>query len=92
MEFVRRKFVKKAKMAKPLNFVTKKKPEVPGQLGRFGNGKLLYTYCCAQFMVRRDRFFAIDLKKIARLNHLVDGSIPDMCRRIGPSCRLLPEP
>ena len=56
-----------------------------GEGTSYGAANLLYTYCCAQFLVRRERFFALDPRKIARLSHLVDGSIPDMCKRIGPS-------
>lgn len=46
---------------------------------------LLSTYCCAQFLISRETLEAIPPARIERLNQIVDGSIPDLCERIGPS-------
>ncbi len=46
---------------------------------------LLNTYCCAQFLVSKSAIDAIPLDRVERLNRIVDGSIPDLCNRVGPS-------
>lgn len=45
----------------------------------------LSTYCCAQFAVSRQRILSRPLSDYARMLQLVDGTIPDLCERIGPS-------
>lgn len=50
---------------------------------------LLLTYCCSQFVVSRER-----LKQawtvLPKLRQLVDGSVPDLCDRVGPSYEQYP--
>ena len=45
----------------------------------------LYTYCCSQFAVSKRRIQQRTLEEYARMLQLVDGSVADVCERIGPS-------
>uniref|UniRef100_A0A7S2VFW7 Uncharacterized protein n=1 Tax=Zooxanthella nutricula TaxID=1333877 RepID=A0A7S2VFW7_9DINO len=53
-------------------------------MGRKQRGPLS-TYCCSQFAVSRDRILSRPREDYLRMLQLVDGSIPDMCIRIGPA-------
>lgn len=45
----------------------------------------LSTYCCSQFAVAKRRILSRPLSDYARMMQLVDGTIPDMCDRVGPA-------
>ncbi|CAJ1397137.1 unnamed protein product [Effrenium voratum] len=45
----------------------------------------LYTYCCSQFLVSKRRIMQRPLEQYLQMLQLVDGSVPDLCQRIGPS-------
>jgi len=45
----------------------------------------LSTYCCSQFAVSRERIISRPFEEYVRMLSLVDGTIPDLCERIGPS-------
>jgi len=45
----------------------------------------LSTYCCSQFAVSRERITSRPVEDYARMLQLVDGSIPDLCDRVGPA-------
>lgn len=45
----------------------------------------LSTYCCSQFAVSKRRILQRPLNDYLRMYSLVDGSVPDMCERIGPA-------
>eukprot|EP00933_Yihiella_yeosuensis_P008253 TRINITY_DN113602_c0_g1_i1.p1 TRINITY_DN113602_c0_g1~~TRINITY_DN113602_c0_g1_i1.p1 ORF type:complete len:356 (-),score=30.98 TRINITY_DN113602_c0_g1_i1:63-1130(-) len=47
--------------------------------------KPLSTYCCSQFAVSKRRIQSRPYSEYIRIMSLVDGTIPDMCHRIGPS-------
>ncbi|CAD7967573.1 unnamed protein product [Amoebophrya sp. A120] len=48
--------------------------------------QLLETYCCAQFMISKKQLIHnIPQARMERLQQIVDGSIPDLCQRIGPT-------
>eukprot|EP00392_Amoebophrya_sp_AT5.2_P017518 g17891.t1 len=47
--------------------------------------RLLETYCCAQFMVSKKQLLSIPYDRLERLQQIVDGSIPDLCMRVGPT-------
>lgn len=53
-------------------------------MARPQNGPLS-TYCCSQFGVSRDRMLSRQYEEFTRMYHLVDGTFPDVCERIGPS-------
>ncbi|CAE7354815.1 unnamed protein product [Symbiodinium natans] len=45
----------------------------------------LYTYCCSQFAVSKKRIRQRPLEEYVKMLQLVDGSVADVCERIGPS-------
>ncbi|CAE7896164.1 unnamed protein product [Symbiodinium necroappetens] len=45
----------------------------------------LFTYCCSQFAVSKRRIQQRPLEEYAKMLQLVDGSVADVCERIGPS-------
>merc|ERR1719265_1930594 len=45
----------------------------------------LYTYCCSQFAVGAQRLRSRPWEDYVRMLRLVDGTVPDMCARIGPA-------
>lgn len=47
--------------------------------------KPLSTYCCSQFAVSKERILSRPLSDYDRMLQLVDGTIPDLCDRVGPS-------
>ncbi|CAD7952075.1 unnamed protein product [Amoebophrya sp. A25] len=53
-------------------------------MGR-GREGLLETYCCAQFLVSKKQLMSIPESRLERLQQIVDGSIPDLCERVGPT-------
>lgn len=50
---------------------------------------LLLTYCCGQFIVSKQRMVQA-WTVLPRLRQLVDGNIPDICQRVGPSYEKYP--
>lgn len=56
-------------------------------MGRPQKGPLS-TYCCSQFAVARERILERPLSDYIRMLRLVDGSIPDLCERVGPAYEL----
>lgn len=45
----------------------------------------LSTYCCSQFAVSKERILSRPLSDYTRMLQLVDGTIPDLCDRVGPA-------
>lgn len=45
----------------------------------------LSTYCCSQFLVSKRRISMRSRSEYLGMLRLVDGSVPDVCERIGPS-------
>lgn len=53
-------------------------------MGRPQRGPLS-TYCCSQFAVSKERMLSRSREDYARMLRLVDGTIPDLCDRVGPA-------